>query len=52
LKFILLISVSSIFLRSQIIITEIIYDLVGSESPNEFVELFNISDSDTIDLTG
>ena len=43
---------SSVFLRSQIIITEIIYDLVGSESPNEFVELFNISDSDTIDLTG
>ena len=28
------------------------YDLDGSDSPNEFVEIFNLSPSDTVDLSG
>ena len=32
--------------------TEIMYDLVGTDSPNEFVELFNLSQTDTADLSG
>ncbi|MDP6685190.1 MAG: lamin tail domain-containing protein [Candidatus Marinimicrobia bacterium] len=36
----------------QIVITEIMYNLEGSDSPNEFVELFNISHLDTLDLSG
>ncbi len=37
---------------AQIRFTEVMYDLDGSDSPNEFVELFNLSLSDTLDLTG
>lgn len=36
----------------QIRITEIMYDLDGTDSPNEFVELYNLSPIDTVDLTG
>lgn len=32
--------------------TEVMYDLVGTDSPNEFVELFNLSQTDTADLSG
>ena len=35
----------------QMIITEIMYNLEGADSPNEFVELFNISHVETIDLS-
>lgn len=38
--------------KGQIILTEIMYNLEGSDSPNEFVELFNISHVDTVDLSG
>jgi len=27
------------------------YDLVGTDSPNEFVELYNTSSTNTLDLT-
>lgn len=40
------------FITSQIRITEIMYDLDGSDSPNEYVEIFNLSTTDTIDLSG
>ncbi len=32
--------------------TEVMYDLVGTDSPNEFIELFNLSQTDTADLSG
>jgi len=35
----------------QVVITEIMYNLEGSDSPNEFVELFNISTVDTANLS-
>ena len=40
------------FISGQIRITEIMYDLDGSDSPNEFVEILNLSTTDSIDLTG
>ncbi|MBT3216855.1 MAG: lamin tail domain-containing protein [Candidatus Marinimicrobia bacterium] len=40
------------FSCAQVIMTEIMYDLVGTDSPNEFVELFNLSQTDTADLSG
>ncbi len=52
MKLILLLILISVSLYSQIIITEIMYDLVGSDSPNEFVEILNISETDTTDMTG
>lgn len=36
----------------QVQFTEIMYDLDGPDSPNEFVELFNSSPNDSIDITG
>jgi len=39
-------------ISQQILITEIMYDLEGTDSPNEFVELFNPSETDTLDLAG
>ncbi|NQV36389.1 MAG: lamin tail domain-containing protein [Candidatus Marinimicrobia bacterium] len=36
---------------SQVLITEVMYDLPGSDSPNEFVELYNES-VDTLSLQG
>lgn len=46
----LLLFTSLIF--GQIRITEIMYDLDGTDSPNEFVEIFNLSTADSVDLTG
>ena len=40
------------FIAGQILITEIMYDLDGSDSPNEFVEIYNLSVADSVDLTG
>jgi len=37
---------------SQIRITEVMYDLDGSDSPNEYVEIYNLSLVDTVNLTG
>ncbi|MFQ6677858.1 MAG: lamin tail domain-containing protein [Fidelibacterota bacterium] len=48
--FLLFLIISFVF--SQIRITEIMYDLDGSDSPNEFVEIFNQSETDSVDLTG
>ncbi len=41
--------ISQIF--SQVLITEIMYDLDGADSPNEFVELYNSSSTNTVDLS-
>ncbi len=38
--------------RAQIILTEVMYNPRASESANEFVELYNLSESDTIALAG
>jgi len=39
-------------LCAQVLITEVMYDLDGIDSPNEFVELFNPSTTDTVNLAG
>jgi hypothetical protein len=38
-------------LFSQVIISEVMYDLDGSDSPNEFVELYNTSSTTSYDLS-
>ncbi len=38
--------------NSQIILSEIMFDPAGSEYYNEFIEIYNISPTDTIDLSG
>lgn len=37
---------------SQIVLSEVMYDPIGSEHTDEFVELFNLNDTDSVDLTG
>ena len=39
-------------ISAQIIFTEIMYDLPGTDSPNEFVEIFNSSEIDSVHLAG
>ncbi len=39
-------------LSAQVVITEIMYNLPGTDSPNEFVELYNLSATDTVNFTG
>jgi len=46
----LFIFISQIF--SQAVISEVMYDLAGTDSPNEFVEIFNTSSINAVDLTG
>jgi len=42
----------SIAFSQQILITEIMYDLAGTDSPNEFVEIFNPSETDSLNMDG
>ena len=42
----------SIAFPQQILITEIMYDLDGTDSPNEFVEIFNPSETDSLNMNG
>ena len=42
----------SIAFSQQILITEIMYDLNGTDSPNEFVEIFNPSETDSLNMDG
>lgn len=37
---------------TQVVLSEIMFDLPGSDSPNEFVEIFNLSSGDTVDIAG
>ncbi len=39
-------------LRGQVVITEVMYNLPGADSPNEFVEIVNLSPLDTVNLRG
>ena len=47
----LLIQLVGVPLFGQVILSEIMYDLSGTDSPNEYVELFNLSDS-AVNLEG
>jgi hypothetical protein len=37
---------------SHIVLSEIMFDPIGSEAYDEFVEIYNLSETDSIDLTG
>ncbi|MFQ6673513.1 MAG: lamin tail domain-containing protein [Fidelibacterota bacterium] len=51
-RFLFLSTMISCPISAQLILSEIMFDLEGTDSPNEFVEIFNLSTQDTIDLTG
>jgi hypothetical protein len=42
----------SIAFSQQILITEMMYDLDGTDSPNEFIEIFNPSETDSLNMDG
>ena len=42
----------SVPLAGQILVSEIMFDLYGTDSPNEFVEIFNSSASESVNLDG
>lgn len=44
--------VSMVCLRGQLVVTEVMYNLEGTDSPNEFVEVYNLSATDTVNLSG
>lgn len=50
-KFSAFISYSAL-LQAQVIMTEVMFNLDGSDSPNEFIELYNTSQTDSINLNG
>ena len=52
LLFSIIVFSQSIALSQQILITEIMYDLDGTDSPNEFVEIFNPSETDSLNMDG
>lgn len=37
-------------LQAQVVLSEVMFDLEGTDSPNEFVEFYNLSSVDTVDL--
>ena len=41
-----------VFLHAQIIFTEIMFNVQGSDYHDEYVELYNLSETEVIDLTG
>lgn len=52
-KFVWVLTIIALFTslaNSQIILSEVMFDPIGEESYNEFLEIFNISYTDTIDL--
>ena len=38
--------------HSQVVLSEIMFDAVGSDAHDEFVEIVNLSETVTVDLTG
>ena len=48
----IIVLLQSIAFSQQILITEIMYDLDGTDSPNEFVEIFNPSETDSLNMDG
>ena len=50
LKIVTFFIVPIIPLAGQVVLSEIMFDLEGSDSPNEYVEIYNLSTQDTIDL--
>ena len=50
LKIVTFFVVPIIPLAGQVVISEIMFNLEGSDSPNEYVEIYNLSTQDTIDL--
>lgn len=43
---------SPVFLHAQIVITEVMFDPIEAESIDEFIEIYNLSDNQAIDLSG
>ena len=50
LKIVTFFVVPIIPLAGQVVLSEIMFNLEGSDSPNEYVEIYNLSTQDTIDL--
>ncbi|MFQ5676125.1 MAG: lamin tail domain-containing protein, partial [bacterium] len=40
------------YLSAQVLLTEIMFDALGADTHDEFVEIFNLSDSVAVDLSG
>ncbi len=45
-------AVLAVSAHAQIILTEVMYNPRGSENDNEFLELYNLSETDTVSLSG
>ncbi|MBN2426376.1 MAG: lamin tail domain-containing protein [Calditrichaceae bacterium] len=55
LFFLILIFIGCLLLsktKAQVALSEIMYDVPGSDAHDEFIELYNISETDSVDLTG
>ena len=48
----ILIVISVVQLNAQITFSEVMFDLEGSDYHDEFIEIYNLSESDSIDLAG
>ncbi len=44
--------VFSQYARGQVIFSEVMFDVVGSDYHDEFIELYNVSQTDSVDLSG